>query len=262
MPVPRIALLMLPAILAACAAERGGGTLPVEPMRAGQVELSLPDLDTGGANLAVPVRSVLARRFARTIKQRFDFSCGSAALATLLTFHYGMPTGEEAVLRDMIAHGDVERIRSAGFSLLDMQNFLARRGLRSNGYRLPLDRLAEVRVPAIALIDTNGYRHFVVVRGVTADRVLIADPNLGTRTMPRVRFEEAWNGVLFVILDRPDLGQASFGLAEDWGVRSRAPGLLVRDQMDRGISGLGMPAPLVLNSGVPPTRSFLPPNLF
>jgi uncharacterized protein len=257
MPMPRFALLMLPAMLAACAAERGG-TLPVEPMRAGLVDLALPDVDTGGATLAVPVRSVLARRFARTIKQRFDFSCGSAALATLLTFHYGMRTDEETVLRDMIAHGDVERIRTAGFSLLDMQSFLARQGMRSNGYRLPLDRLVEVRVPAIALIDTNGYRHFVVVRGVTADRVLIADPNLGTRTMPRVRFEEAWNGVLFVILDRPDIGQASFGLAEDWGVRSRAPGLLVRDQMDRGISGLGMPAPLIVNSGVPPTRGFLP----
>jgi uncharacterized protein len=253
-----LVVLLLPALLAACAAGRSTGTLPVEPMRAGPVGLALPDLDTGGASLSVPVSSVLARRFARTVKQRFDFSCGSAALATLLTFHYDMPTGEEAVLRDMIAHGDVERIRSAGFSLLDMQSYLARRGLRSNGYRLPLDRLAEVRVPAIALIDANGYRHFVVVRGVTADRVLLADPNLGTRTMPRVRFEEAWNGVLFVILDRPDLAQASFSLAEDWGVRSRAPGMLVRDQMDRGVSGLGMPAPLVLNSGVPPVRSFLP----
>ncbi len=64
--------------------------------------------------------------------------------------------------------------------------------------------------------------------------------------------------MLFVILDRPDLAQASFSLAEDWGVRSRAPGMLVRDQMDRGVSGLGMPAALVFNAGVLPARGFLP----
>ncbi|MBR0679019.1 C39 family peptidase [Roseomonas eburnea] len=200
--------------------------------------------------------SIRARRFARTIRQRFDFSCGSAALATLLTYHYGVPTTEDEVLRSMIDRGDTERIRTAGFSLLDMQNYLTGIGLRSNGYRLPLDRLAQAGVPAIALIDTNGYRHFVVVRGVSGDRVLLADPNLGTRSMPRVRFEESWNGVLFVILDRPEVGQASFNLAQDWGVRPRAPGELVRDAMDLNQRGFGMPPPILYNSGQPPVRWF------
>lgn len=246
-------MLALVAGLSACAS--AGGTVQDGAARI-VPDVALTEATTGGPNLSVPMMSVRARRFARTIRQRFDYSCGSAALATLLTFHYGMPTSEDDVLRDMIAQGDAERIRTAGFSLLDMQSYLASRGLRANGYRLPLDRLAEARIPAIALIDANGYRHFVVVRGISADRVLLADPNLGTRTMPRVRFEESWNGVLFVILDRPDLGQAGFNLAEDWGVRPRARGELVRDAMELNQRGFGVPPPILYNSGQPPVRWF------
>lgn len=252
-----LALLLVSGLLAACS---GTADLPSEaPERA---SLPATDAQTGGANITLAVRDIRSRRFGRTIRQRFDYSCGSAALATLLTHHYGLPTGEEAVLNEMISEGDVERIRTLGFSLLDMQRYLARRGIRSNGYRMPLERFATVRVPAIVMIDSNGYRHFVVLRGISDDRVLIGDPNLGTRTMPRVRFEEAWNGVLFVILDRPDLGQASFDLAEDWGVRPRAPGHLVRDAMANNLVSLGMPTPLVTYSGVSAAPSFLPQRFF
>jgi predicted double-glycine peptidase len=216
--------------------------------------LGIGSAETGGASLNLRVSSIRARRFATTIRQQYDFSCGSAAVATLLTFHYDRPTDEATVFRAMLEAGDEERIRSLGFSLLDMQRYLATRGLNANGYRLSLDRLAEARVPAIALIDNNGYRHFVVVRGVSADRVLLADPNLGTRTITRSRFEASWNGVLFVILDAPEQGQAGFGRPDDWDVRPRAPNDLVRDAMERQLDATGMPAPLLINAGVPPVR--------
>jgi predicted double-glycine peptidase len=171
----------------------------------------------------VPVRSFRELRFLTTIRQQFDYSCGSAALATLLTHHYGMPTREDEILRDMITHGDAEVIRQQGFSLLDMQRYLERRGLRSNGFRLPLTRYAELRVPAIALINNEGYRHFVVVRGIDDDRVLIADPNLGGRTLTRAEFEAIWNGVMFFVTDRVEEARATFGRPSDWAARPRAP---------------------------------------
>jgi len=165
------------------------------------------------------VLSFRERRYLSTIRQQKDFSCGSAAVATLLTHHYAMPTSEAEALSDMVAHGDQAIIERDGFSLLDIRNFLARRGLRADGFRAPLDRLVEIGVPAIALIDNDGYKHFVVVRGLTGTKVLLADPNAGTRTMDRHRFEAIWNGVLFVILDRADIGRATFARASDWNAR-------------------------------------------
>ncbi len=50
--------------------------------------------DAGGARAARrrlqrAVVSVKEARFTTTQRQQFDFSCGSAAVATLLTHHYG-----------------------------------------------------------------------------------------------------------------------------------------------------------------------------
>jgi len=45
------------------------------PTFAGSIDM----LGTGGATYNVPVTSMKEARFLRTIHQRFDFSCGSAA---------------------------------------------------------------------------------------------------------------------------------------------------------------------------------------
>ncbi|MDV7389798.1 hypothetical protein RZS08_00535, partial [Arthrospira platensis SPKY1] len=42
----------------------------------------------GGA-VSVPTVSLKGARFIATLRQQYDFSCGSAAVATLLTHHYG-----------------------------------------------------------------------------------------------------------------------------------------------------------------------------
>ncbi len=214
--------LLLPLALAGALSACGDTATPT-----GSVMLS--DAVTGSNGLTVRVSSIRERRFLTTVRQQRDFSCGSAVLATMLTHHYGIPVSEQQVFDDMIAHGDRIRIERDGFSLLDMQQYLARQGLRANGYRLALDKLNELRVPAVALINRDGYRHFVVVRGVEPDRVLVSDPSTGARTMRRDTFEEQWNGILFLSVDRLAIAQATYGRAEDWDIQPRPPGRLVRD---------------------------------
>ena len=99
------------------------------------------DLPVAGGAFHVPVRSMQALRFATTLRQQYDFSCGSAALATLLTHHYGFPVSESTVFAAMWAHGDQDKIRHEGFSLLDMQRYLAANGFQADGFRLPLAKL-------------------------------------------------------------------------------------------------------------------------
>ncbi|WP_142850165.1 C39 family peptidase [Telmatospirillum sp. J64-1] len=176
-----------------------------------------------GASFSMPVISMKEARFKRVVQQEYDFSCGSAAIATLLTYHYGRPTPEKEVFKAMWENGDQQAIRKHGFSLLDMKAYLATHGLRSDGFRVPLDKLIEVGVPAVTLIDTKGYRHFVVIKGIRDGRILIGDPALGVKTMGREDFEKIWSGVLFVIRDETPVGQASFNQVEEWGLQPSSP---------------------------------------
>lgn len=182
--------------------------------------IPFPAIGMGG--VAIPVVSMRQSRLTGTLLQQYDFSCGSAAIATLLTHHYRTPVTEQEVFEAMYAHGDQDKIRQEGFSYLDMKRYLASLGLAADGFEQPLDKLAEARIPALALINENGYQHFVVIKGMAAGRVLLGDPAQGTRSMWRSDFEALWpNRLLFVIHNRMDLAQ--FNRAADWHAAPRAP---------------------------------------
>jgi predicted double-glycine peptidase len=181
-------------------------------------ELGLP----GGERFAMRVSSMKELRFKATLRQQYDFSCGSAALATLLTHHYQFPVDEQTLFKDMFIHGDQQKIRREGFSLLDMQRYLAKRGFQADGFELPLQKLFDAKLPAIVLINEKGYHHFVVIKGEQDGRILLGDPSSGTRAVAREHFEQVWaNKMLFVIHDTP--GAPAFNNLADWRAAPRAP---------------------------------------
>ncbi|WP_353215158.1 C39 family peptidase [Salinisphaera hydrothermalis] len=185
---------------------------------AGTVWLS--EIATGVGN--VPVRSMQALRFARTVHQQFDYSCGSAAVATLLSYQYGDPISEQAVFSAMWQNGDQTKIRREGFSLLDMKRYLDAHGFQANGYDAPLSKLAEVGVPAIVLVSEHGYNHFVVVKGLSGGRALVGDPSMGARTLPIERFRKTMRSpILFVVTNHRQ--EAVFNGRADWSNQPLAP---------------------------------------
>lgn len=176
----------------------------------------------GGLRFAVPVKSMKEMRFQATMRQQYDFSCGSAALATLLTHHYHFPVDEQTLFKEMFINGDQQKIRREGFSLLDMQRYLAQHGFQADGFTLPLQKLIDAKLPAIVLINEKGYHHFVVIKGEQDGRILLGDPSSGTRAVARERFEQVWvNKMLFVIHDAP--GAPAFNELADWRAAPRAP---------------------------------------
>ncbi len=177
-----------------------------------------------GGSFSVPIMSLKERRWTNVVRQQYDFSCGSAAVATLLTYHYETPIDEATVFEEMFVHGDQAKIRAEGFSMLDIKQFLDRRGLKSDGFRMSLDKLAEIGVPAIVLINVGGYRHFVVIKGIESKRILVADPAFGTTIWPRDRFEAAWGGgIILAAREGIDVAQVHFGDIPDWQIRPKAP---------------------------------------
>ena len=195
-------------------------------------------VSNGPGNYTVHLTSLKEARFKSTIHQKYDFSCGSAAVATLLTYQYGYPVNEQVAFEEMYTHGDQAKISKEGFSLLDIKRFLAANGFEADGFKVPIEKLAQENLPAIVLIDEKGYHHFVVVKGMRNDRLLVGDPARGTRVMSTAKFMTLWkNDLVFVIHNRRNL--AVFNSPNDWRV---APGAPISNAIDRnGLYNTVMP---------------------
>ena len=153
------------------------------------------------------VRSLQEIREERVVRQKWDLSCGSAALSTLLTFDVDDPVGEEEIITSILRRADPVKIRARqGFSLLDLKRFAVSRGHEADGYgKLDLKHLAQM-APAIVPTVIGGNDHFVVFRGVEDGHVLLADPGFGNRSMTVDQFEAVWpRRIAFVV--RPKDGQ-------------------------------------------------------
>ncbi|MFQ3788639.1 C39 family peptidase [Halomonas sp. A29] len=192
----------------------------VFPLQAGSLTIAL---NGGFGSLTVPARSHHEMRWDGVVAQQYDYSCGAAAVATLLTHHYGRPTTEAEVFEAMIHTGEVEQIKEQGFSMLDMKRYLDAQGLNSDGFRVGLDDLERIGVPAITLINTGGYRHFVVIKGMDADHVLVGDPAVGTVAVPKAYFESIWSGLVLGARAETEIAKANFNHERDWQIRPSAP---------------------------------------
>jgi predicted double-glycine peptidase len=204
--------------------------LAVGAAGAAQAQVTYTD---GMATYRVPVATFRDTPFRTVVRQQYDFSCGSAALATLLHYHYGEPVTEADVFRAMWADGNKAKIRKVGFSLMDMKRYLDTRSFRAEGYRINVGQLTQMKAPAIAIIRVGDYRHFVVIKGAKDGKVLVGDPALGLRTYSDDEFAKMWNGVVFLIRSGPTQ-KAVFNRPEEWSVWPEAP--MDGDSLDSSVS--------------------------
>lgn len=177
----------------------------------------------GGGTFTVPAISLKQARFKATLRQQYDFSCGSAAVATLLTYQYNYPVTEQQVFEEMFVHGNQAKIQKEGFSLLDIKQYLANHGFVADGFEQPLQKLVDTGLPAIVLIEDKGYHHFVVIKGLRDGRILIGDPSGGTRAIARSSFEAMWVNKLLFVIHNQQQREVKFNDNADWSVAPRAP---------------------------------------
>jgi predicted double-glycine peptidase len=147
------------------------------------------------------VRTLAEIRHEGVVIQKWDISCGAAALATLLTYDLHNPVTERQVATAMLHRTDPIRVRTrGGFSLLNMQEYAEARGYQADGYgQLTFADLPNL-LPAIVPVEFHGYDHFVVVRKIQQDQVFFADPAYGRRAISTSDFKAAWkNKIAFVI---------------------------------------------------------------
>lgn len=154
----------------------------------------------GGAVVYKPIQSVRERKFSDLVQQKTDFSCGAAALATILRQAYWLDVSENQIIEGMLAHSDQKLVRVQGFSMLDMKHYVESIGMRARGYRVATETLSEIKIPVVVLMDIRGYKHFVVMQRVDKGWVYIGDPVLGHKRYKVDDFVKGWNGIIFAVI--------------------------------------------------------------
>lgn len=154
----------------------------------------------GGGLIRKNVVSIRERRYLNLVRQQTDYSCGAAALATILKYGYEIDTNEQGVLQGLLKVADATQAQTKGFSMLDMKRYVKTIGLRGRGYRVPENQLERVRIPVIALLNLKGYNHFVVFKKAQDGQVYLADPALGNKVVDREEFVAGWNGFVFAVI--------------------------------------------------------------
>ncbi|WP_180060639.1 C39 family peptidase [Acinetobacter sp. YH12135] len=164
----------------------------------------------------VQIKPALEDQFRGIVRQAYDYSCGSAALTTLLNGYVGTQLNEQQTMSGLLRYGEYERIiERRSFSLLDMKRFVAALGLESGGYRGEFEDLVKQGQPAIVPISYAGFKHFVVYKAYKNGRVYVADPALGNISFDEERFKEVWeNNTLFLINVAPQNRQTMLALQE------------------------------------------------
>ncbi|MGB1925179.1 MAG: C39 family peptidase [Rubripirellula sp.] len=150
------------------------------------------------------VKNARQLRNENVVMQQRDFSCGAAALATVLNYYWGENVSETALLliiANLLSREELEDRVLNGLTLTDLKNVAQIGGFTAVLGKLTIEKLADTKLPLVVAITVNNYDHFVVFRGMDDEYVYIADPIFGKKKELIATFAEQWqqNAILAVI---------------------------------------------------------------
>ena len=138
--------------------------------------------------------------------QRRDFTCGAAALATLLKYYFGEEkAGEQEILADIfgrMTEDEVARRQGIGLSMLDLRDCARRRGYTADGLKLDIADLEQLNGAVLVHTIRDGLAHFSILRAVRGDKTYLSDPSYGNLTIQTTAFAREWTGFVLCI-DKP-----------------------------------------------------------
>ena len=148
-------------------------------------------------------RSLKEIREQGVVMQEWENSCAAASLATVLTYGFHDPVSEQQVALDMLQNTSPEKVKSrGGFSMLDMKNFVKRRGYQADVFQdLSLEQLSVLSAP-IVIIENMGVPHFVVFDRLAHGTVFLADPAFGNRKISAEEFQSIWSRGIALLITR------------------------------------------------------------
>src|SRR5690606_6324405 len=192
----------------------------VEPRPKGEIYYEHPVKHGTVEEYRVAVKPVSEFKYQNVVRQAYDYSCGSAAMTTVLNGYLGRQFEERQIMEGLLRFGEYDKIvERRGFSLLDMKRLATALGHPSGGFKASIEDLKNLDLPAIVPIHYSGFKHFVVLKKYKDGHVYVADPALGNISFTLEKFKEVWtNNVLFIVFPNGFEPQAGLELTE-WDLR-------------------------------------------
>jgi uncharacterized protein len=190
--------LILPGVIAACAAVAFPCASPV------QAATPIRDPDHTFEKNVCTYKQI---KLAHIVMQNRDYSCGAAALATILVYFWGDNVTEDQILisieKILTPEEMKDRIKN-GLAISDIRQAAVDMGYLSSIGTMTFQKLTESKVPLIVGITHNKHNHFVVYRGVDCTWVYLADPIRGNIRVPFAEFVSEWQKNAVLVVAKPD----------------------------------------------------------
>lgn len=142
-----------------------------------------------------PVESWRERKNRNVVMQQRDYSCGAAALATVLRYYWGHNVNEAMVLgvvERMLTPEALQERATEGLTMADVKDAAIKMGYQASVGEVSLQQLSESKVPVILVVDLGGTNHFVVCRGIVAGCAFLADPIRGNMRISTETLTRTW----------------------------------------------------------------------
>jgi len=142
------------------------------------------------------------RRDENVVMQKYDFSCGTGSLATLMRYCFGDDVEEKKLILDFLKSLTEEEkisITKNGFSMLDLKSLAEQKGYQVYIVNSTV-KLLKLNRPMLVYLETKDFKHFAVFRGVREDRIFLADPSRGNVRMSIRGFLKEWKAKKALII--------------------------------------------------------------
>ena len=144
-----------------------------------------------------PVKSWIEIKNENVVRQEYDYSCGSAALATILKYFYDLNISEKEILNKILDFKGLndknkKTLEDKDFmlSFYDLAEFAKSKGFKAIGLALDIKALSKLKAPVILFVKIRKDNHFTVFKGMDENYVYLADPNFGNIKLRISKFKK------------------------------------------------------------------------
>jgi len=148
-------------------------------------------------SLNKPIKSWIEFKNENLTRQKYDYSCGSASLSTILKYYYNLNVSEKDILNSVLKSKGYEITKKekledgdTSLSFLDLANYSKLKNFKAIGLALDLKSLSKLKAPVILFVKIRKSEHFTIFKNIDKNYVYLADPSFGNIKVKISKFKE------------------------------------------------------------------------